>query len=141
MIPKSFDIPPIGHYDKYTTNPILPGNTLPENIVYDEKTGKYWMLYGFGSNLAYSDDLVNWTIHGSIIKLSESGWDSSFFDTSHLHYYNGKYYLYYNAYEKKDNVSKGRIGLAIADSITGPYAKHPANPMLDHGPDGKLGFF
>jgi len=136
---EAFDVPPLGHFDKYPSNAILLGeaNALPENIVYDEDTGEYWMLYGFGARLAHSKDLVDWTDYGSIIEPSNSGWDAAFFDAPHLLAHDGKYYLYYEAYNAspKDG-GKGKIGLAIASKITGPYIKYSGNPILENGPEG-----
>jgi hypothetical protein len=44
--PTPFDIPPIGPFDKYTTNPVISTTQLlAENIVYDDSTGKYWMVF------------------------------------------------------------------------------------------------
>lgn len=62
-------IPPLGRW-KNAESPVLTygTNILVENIVYDPDTGKYWAIFEDRNGatptvrLAYSDDLVNWTV-------------------------------------------------------------------------------
>jgi len=61
--PASFDVPPIGPFQKYSTNPVVAtAGLLAENIVYDDATSKYWMVFSNFTNgsvgLAYSTDLL-----------------------------------------------------------------------------------
>ena len=52
---------------------------------------------------------------------------------------NGQYWLYYKSWNTKDYLTstdplvKGnrKYGLAIADTLEGPYIKHPGNPVID----------
>ena len=62
-LPASFDVPPIGPFQKYSTNPVVAtAGLLAENIVYDDATSKYWMVFSNFTNgsvgLAYSTDLL-----------------------------------------------------------------------------------
>ena len=107
--PAAFDIPPVGPFQKYDTNPVIPVTScrgiLPENIVYDEDTEKYWLIFEYrrpnsGTGAAYSVDLVNWTEYGQISTLGGA---------PHVLSYNNTWYLFY-----------GRDA-ATSSAVTGPY--------------------
>ena len=80
--PDPIEGPPVGPFTKSLINPIVPAGDpgigeglLAENIVYDDASGHYWMLFAIyrGSSsvgLAWSDDPTNpsaWIWHGSVI--------------------------------------------------------------------------
>lgn len=46
---------------------------------------------------------------------------------------NGRCWMYYKGRQAGRTPGQTKMGLAIADSPTGPYEKHPANPVLDSG--------
>jgi len=52
-----------------------------------------------------------------------------------LHHPNGQCRLYYKSWDLRDK--KRKVGLALADKITGPYVKHPDNPLVDYSDQGK----
>ena len=66
--PALVEVPPIGPWDKHPDNPIIPAgdpgddghSLLAENMVYDEATGHYWLVFADysqgGIGLAWSDD-------------------------------------------------------------------------------------
>jgi beta-xylosidase len=45
----------------------------------------------------------------------------------------GKYWLYYKGRKKGFGAADTKTGLAVADQPTGPYAKHPLNPIIPSG--------
>jgi len=56
---------------------------------------------------------------------------------------NGQYWLYYKSWNTKEYETdtgpiKGnrKYGLAIADTLEGPYSKHLSNPLIDFSPKG-----
>jgi hypothetical protein len=59
-------------------------------------------------------------------------WDSHrVLNPRHVHL-NGKWYMYYKGIRKSGVPTEN--GLAVADSITGPYKKHEGNPLMEgHG--------
>jgi hypothetical protein len=42
----------------------------------------------------------------------------------------GRWWLYFKSRRATEGSSDTRIGVALADQITGPYRKHPANPLF-----------
>lgn len=42
----------------------------------------------------------------------------------------GKWWLYFKSRRDTETNQETRIGVAVADQITGPYRKHPANPLF-----------
>jgi len=60
-------------------------------------------------------------------------WDSCRVDDSCLIARGGKYWLYYKGRQLGLSPAETKMGLAIADSPTGPYVKHLSNPILASG--------
>ena len=59
-------------------------------------------------------------------------WDSMFVVNPRHIYLNGKWFMYYKA--RRGTAGGTENGLAIADSLTGPYTKYEGNPILwGHG--------
>jgi uncharacterized repeat protein (TIGR01451 family) len=199
------EVPPTGPWEKAGGNPIRPIDDpnpepglslLAENIVYDNDSGHYWMVfanYRLGSSnptvgLVWSDDPGNpdsWHWHGDILTQANA---------PHLIEHDGTWYLFYAdrsvpspypisfatsnvisgpyttqgqiltptqpwesyrvdqpfVFQRNDGVwvlmymgDKGfadnpqeQVGYALADDISGPYAKYTDNPVLDFGPPG-----
>lgn len=45
----------------------------------------------------------------------------------------GRYWMYYKGRQMGRSYKDTQMGIAIAEAPTGPYLKHPANPVLDRG--------
>lgn len=58
----------------------------------------------------------------------ERAWDSGMLGDSNVIYRAGKWWLYFKSRRQDETARDTRIGVAVADEITGPYHKHPANP-------------
>ena len=63
---------------------------------------------------------------------------------SFIQHSNGQYWLYYKSWNTADYVNgkppirgNRKYGLAIADKLEGPYAKHPRNPLIDFSQRGE----
>ena len=117
-------------------NPILPGFYADPEVMYSEKTGKYYIypttdgILNWGSTAfkAFSsDDLMNWKEEGIILDLKDVSWakknawapciiEKKQADGSY------KYYYYYTAEQQ--------IGVAVADSPTGPFIDS-GKPLID----------
>ncbi len=75
--------------------------------------------YTMPNYLCYStQDMINWEYHGSIMEMTTVSWaDNVSAWASQAIRHNGKYYLYYCA----ETGSGKAVGVAVADSPTGPY--------------------
>jgi len=110
--------------------------------------GKYYM-YGTGGGAkngfaAYSStDLVNWKDEGQVYYANNrNGWSDSTaawngaYWAPEAYEYKGKFYLFYSA-QWKENPNKElenfRIGVAVADSPTGPFIDLASKPIFDPG--------
>jgi predicted GH43/DUF377 family glycosyl hydrolase len=116
--------PPIGPWAKAANNPIVPDgdpgggdSLLAENIVYDDATGHYWLVFANYRNgsvgLVWSDDPGDptaWHWHGNVI--SEA-------NAPHILQHNGTWYIFYA--DKSPASDPYPISVASASSIEGPY--------------------
>jgi beta-xylosidase len=110
--------------------------------------GKYYM-YGTGAGAkngfaAYSStDLVTWKEEGQVFYASNrngwsdstAAWDGAYW-APEVYEHNGKFYMFYSA-QWKHNPSKElenfRIGVAVANSPTGPFIDLANKPVFDPG--------
>lgn len=51
-------------------------------------------------------------------------------DDANILNWNGKWYFYYKGRATGSNPGGSQIGLAVSDSLTGPYVKHAGNPLF-----------
>jgi len=59
--------------------------------------------------------------------------DSMRVDDTCMIFRNGQYWMYYKGRQMNHTPGETRMGLAVARFPTGPYIKHPENPVLDSG--------
>lgn len=57
-------------------------------------------------------------------------WDSGMLGDSNVVFRKGRWWLYFKSRRADESSSETRIGVAVADHLTGPYRKHPANPLF-----------
>lgn len=122
-------------------NPVLAGYFADPDIIYSNKTGKYYLYPtsdGFdGWSGTYfkvfsSPDLVNWTDEGKIISLGENvtwanrnAWAPCIVEKKINGQY--KYFYYFTAAQQ--------IGVAVADHPTGPFVDL-GKPLISTKPQG-----
>ncbi|MCC9167692.1 family 43 glycosylhydrolase [Pontibacter harenae] len=125
-------------------NPVLEGYYADPDVLYSEKTGKFYIYPtsdGFtGWSGTYfktfsSDDLVNWKDEGVILDLPKdvswadrNAWAPSIIEKKINGEY--KYFYYFTAAQK--------IGVAVADNPTGPFVDS-GKPLIDKFPEGVKG--
>ena len=128
-------------------NPVLPDYHADPDIVYSNKTGKYYIYsttdgyQGWGGwkfNVFSSADLVNWTDEGTVLDVkgdqvkwaSGNAWAPA---VEEVQQKDGsyKYYLYFSAHSG----NKKKIGVAIADDPAGPFVDF-GQPIVSDSPVG-----
>jgi len=131
---------------KWSGNPILPGFHADPEVLYAEKTGRYYIysttdgVPGWGGTYftCYSSaDLANWQDEGIILDLpkqtqwaSGNAWAPCIIERKIDGQY--KYFFYYSG-----ETGHGKaIGVAIADSPTGPFRDY-GKPIVDARPAGQ----
>lgn len=125
-------------------NPVLDGYYADPDIIYAEKTGKYYLYPtsdGFtGWSGTYfkafsSDNLVDWKDEGVILDLKtdvdwadRNAWAPCIIEKKINGQY--KYFYYFTAAQK--------IGVAVSDHPAGPF-KDSGKPLIDFRPEGVRG--
>lgn len=129
-------------------NPVLPGFHADPEIVYSHQTKKYYIYsttdgqpgWGGWYFTAYSsDDLKHWTCEGVILDLKSeqvpwangNAWAPCIEEKLVKGKY--KYYFYYSGNPK--NGQGKQIGVAVADSPTGPFVDL-GHPIITESPVG-----
>lgn len=109
--------------------------------------------------LATSTDGLHWTVEGTALRAGNPGhwdskgalttyvvpwggsytmfytgadgeWDELCCDDANVVRRDGRWWLYYKGRRIGSRPSESQIGVAIADELTGPYRKHPENPLF-----------
>ncbi len=122
-------------------NPVLSGYYADPDILYAEKTGKYYIYPtsdgfhnwgGYYFKVFSSDNLVDWTDEGQILNLktdvswtNRNAWAPCIIEKKINGEY--KYFFYFTAGQK--------VGVAVADMPTGPFVDSGA-PLIDWKPKG-----
>jgi arabinoxylan arabinofuranohydrolase len=122
-------------------NPVLEGYFADPDIIYSEKTGRFYLYptsdgyHGWSGTYfkAFSsEDLVNWTDEGVILDLerdvewtSRNAWAPAMIEREIDGEF--RYYFYFSAAQ--------RIGVAVADHPAGPF-KDSGKPLVDTFPEG-----
>ena len=122
-------------------NPVLKGFFADPDILYAEKTGKYYLYPtsdGFKNwtgnyfNCFSSDNMQTWKDEGTILKLGEdvqwaknNAWAPCIIEKKINGQY--KYFFYFTAEQK--------IGVAVSDSPTGPFVDS-GKALIDKHPEG-----
>ena len=130
-------------------NPILPGFHADPEILYSNKTGKYYIYSttdgkpGWGGYKYYvysSSDLKDWKNEGVALdaKSDQISWANGNLwapAAIEVKQKNGnyKYFLYYSANPNEDDGKK--IGVAVSDSPTGPFVDF-GKPIVSKSPTG-----
>ena len=137
--PKTFDVAA-----RVFNNPVLDGYYADPDIIYAEKTGRFYLYPtsdGFtGWSGTYfkafsSADLVNWKDEGVILDLQKdvtwaarNAWAPCIIEKKINGQYN--YFYYFTAAQK--------IGVAVANHPTGPFVDS-GKPLLEQKPEGVKG--
>ena len=132
-------------------NPILPEFHADPEVMYSTQTHRYYIYSttdgapgwgGYYFTAFSSKDLVEWRHEGIVLDLgtdqvpwaSGNAWAPAIIEKEVDGHY--RYYFYYSGH----NISQDRkaIGVAVADSPTGPF-RDLGHPIVDHAPEGHRG--
>ncbi len=109
--------------------PMVHDGTLYVYTGHDEDGADFfwmqeWRIYS-------TQDMVNWTDHGSPLALESFSWADDRAWASQCIERNGKFYWYICAHSK---ISKGMaIGVAVADTPVGPFRDALGKPLFENG--------
>lgn len=133
-----------------TKQPVLPGFHADPEVLYSNKTGKYYIYSttdgfpgwgGYYFQAFSSDNLIDWALEGTILDVKSdqvpwargNAWAPAIEEVKQK---DGsyKYYFYYSA----DAGRRKEIGVAIADDPAGPFVDH-GKPIISDTPQGVRG--
>ena len=109
--------------------PMVHNNRMYVYTGHDEDRADFfwmqeWRVYS-------TDDMANWTDHGSPLALESFSWADDRAWASQCIERNGKFYWYICAHSK---ISNGMaIGVAVSDSPTGPFRDAIGKPLFENG--------
>ena len=109
--------------------PLVVGDRMYVYTGHDEDGADFfwmqeWRVYS-------TDDMVNWTDHGSPLALESFGWADDRAWAAQTIERNGKFYWYICAHSR---ISNGMaIGVAVSDSPTGPFRDAIGKPLFENG--------
>ena len=106
----------------YTADPapIVFGDTLFLYTGHDEDDApeKNYMMRDY--RLFTTTDMVNWTDHGSPLRIGQIAWSTNDASAAQVIARNGKYYWYFSTGDRNAPGGVG-VGVAVADSPYGPF--------------------
>ncbi len=125
--------------------PILPGFHADPEVLYSNKTGKYYVYSttdgtpGWGGHdfsVFSSENLIDWTDEGKMLDVkgdqvkwaTGNAWAPAIIERKVGGDY--KYFFYFSAHNPKSN--RKEIGVAVSDSPTGPFVDSGA-PIITDG--------
>ncbi len=109
----------------YTADPSAHvfGNRLYVYTSHDENDANYFDMLDW--HVFSSKNLVDWTDHGAIFSLEDISWADKWAWAPDCVQRHGKYYLYYP-------VERAKIGVAVSNWPTGPFADPLKRPLIDN---------
>lgn len=126
-------------------NPVMLNNPVPiqfgDPFLLKASDGRYYM-YGTSDDIkgfkAYSsDNLLDWKDEGVVYTgATPESWTVDCFWAPEVYERNGKYYIWYSANWKNNptnELENFRIGVAVADTPTGPFIEMNDGPLFDPG--------
>ena len=112
----------------------LPIKNIGDPFVLRTKDGSYYCYAtsaADGFKAWKSDDLVNWQDLGYVYRRQENSWGVADFWAPEVVYHDGAYFMHYSArWGKNESL---RIGVARAESPSGPFVDVFDHPMFDFG--------
>ncbi|MFB4292228.1 family 43 glycosylhydrolase [Nonomuraea sp. ATR24] len=87
-------------------------------------TMRDWRVYS-------SSDMANWTDHGSPLSLATFAWADANAWAGHVTHRNGRFYWYVPVRDRASGSMA--IGVAVADSPTGPFRDAIGRPLVNNG--------
>lgn len=107
--------------------PVVFGDRLYIYTSHDEAGADFFWMYDW--HLYSTADMVNWTDHGTPLSLNTFSWADDRAWAGQCIERNGKYYWYIPAHSKLTGAMA--IGVAVADSPTGPFRDAIGKPLAD----------
>ncbi|QOI99399.1 MAG: family 78 glycoside hydrolase catalytic domain [Phycisphaeraceae bacterium] len=132
-----------GLYEFTSTRPAAPaGNPVlsgwyadPEVAVFG---GRYWIYPTYSApyddqtffDAFSSPDLVHWTKHPRVLDAAAVPWARRAMWAPSVVHKNGRYWFFFSANDIQNDRERGGIGVAVADSPSGPFRDELGEPLV-----------
>lgn len=127
--PARADNPIVQHIYTADPAPMVHDGRVYLYTSHDEDGSTYFTMNDW--HLFSSADMVNWTHHGSPLSLTTFSWASADAWAGHVIERNGRFYWYVPVKARATNSMA--IGVAVADSPTGPFRDALGHPLVANG--------
>ncbi len=123
-------------------NPIFPGwYADPEGVVID---GQFWIYPTYSApydaqvflDAFSSPDLVHWTKHSRILDTNAVTWARRAIWAPAVVEKDQRYYLFFGANDIQSDQEMGGIGVAVAETPSGPFRDYLGKPLVDRFHNG-----
>ena len=108
---------------------MVSGDRMYLYVGHDEDKADFFWMHEW--RVYSSSDMVNWTDHGSPLNISSFSWADDRAWAAQTIERDGKFYWYVCAHSKATDAMA--IGVAVADSPTGPFRDAIGKPLYDNG--------
>lgn len=121
----------------YAGNPVFNGwYADPEGIIFEKK---YWIYPTYSApyekqvffDAFSSPDLVTWTKHPRILDTANIKWAKKAIWAPSILKKNDKYFLFFGANDIQSDKECGGIGVAVANTPSGPFKDYLGKPLVD----------
>ena len=121
--------------DRYTADPapFVHDGRLYIFTSHDLEHQAGWLMTDY--SLMSTDDLANWRDEGIVFDLLNQSWGVYAWAQQVIQGGDGRFYMYYPAMQARANDTRSGVGVAVSDSVTGPFNDALGHPLLDCGDD------
>lgn len=121
--------------DYYGEPDILTGFSAEQRALRENAINDQYLIQTYFDAFS-SKDLVNWTKHEKVLKLTDISWGAYSLWAPSAIQANGRYYLFFSANDIQSDDEPGGIGVAVADQPEGPYRDALGEPLIDEFHNG-----
>ena len=121
--------------DRYTADPapFVYNGRLYIYTSHDLDEQKGWLMTDY--SLMSTDDLCNWNDEGIVFDINNQTWGVYAWAQQVIQGDDGRFYMFYPAMNTRANDTRSGVGVAVSDSVTGPFNDAIGKPLLSCGDD------
>jgi arabinoxylan arabinofuranohydrolase len=121
--------------DRYTADPapFVYNGRLYIYTSHDLDDQHAWLMTDY--SLMSTDDLTNWRDEGIVFDIKNQSWGMYAWAQQVIQGDDGRFYMFYPAMNTRVNDTRSGVGIAVSNSVTGPFNDVLGKPLLNCGDD------